>query len=288
MNFFEARKILELESTYTVDDIKKNYRRLAMTWHPDKNPDPESTDRFAKINTAYQFLLKEETGGTTEQPTIFDQFKFSDLLKTFTTVSKTFKPMFYSTGNKEITVDLTLSEYFLGCTKEIEVKEPCRCEKVICTTCAGCGYSIHGFVALQRQLDQCETCMGEGIRNVCGLCKLGYIGVKKTIGIPPRSRLDFTVENVRIKINLVGGKYQDGKIMVPFDISLKASLTGFRRKFKDPFGDIHFVQVKKIVKPNDGYLIKMQYCTELLLVFNIIYPESLSQDSIDKIRLIDF
>jgi hypothetical protein len=99
---------------------------------------------------------------------------------------------------------------------------------------------------------------------------------------------DFTVENVRIKINLVGGKYQDGKIMVPFDISLKASLTGFRRKFKDPFGDIHFVQVKKIVKPNDGYLIKMQYCTELLLVFNIIYPESLSQDSIDKIRLIDF
>ena len=35
MNYYS---ILELDSTATEQDIKKSYKRLALKWHPDKNP----------------------------------------------------------------------------------------------------------------------------------------------------------------------------------------------------------------------------------------------------------
>ncbi|KAE8750970.1 hypothetical protein FOCC_FOCC002398 [Frankliniella occidentalis] len=48
---------LGLAKTATTDDIKKTYRRLALKYHPDKNPDnPEAADRFKEINRAYSIL----------------------------------------------------------------------------------------------------------------------------------------------------------------------------------------------------------------------------------------
>lgn len=37
-------------------DIKKAYRKLAMKYHPDKNPDPSAAEQFKKISDAYQML----------------------------------------------------------------------------------------------------------------------------------------------------------------------------------------------------------------------------------------
>ena len=39
--------------------IKRAYRRLAMRWHPDRNPDPSATARFQEIQSAYRRLLAE-------------------------------------------------------------------------------------------------------------------------------------------------------------------------------------------------------------------------------------
>jgi curved DNA-binding protein CbpA len=36
--------------------LKKNYRMLALKYHPDRNKDDEATERFIKINRAYEFL----------------------------------------------------------------------------------------------------------------------------------------------------------------------------------------------------------------------------------------
>ena len=54
-------KILEIPETASIDEIKKAYRKLSMLNHPDKNKnDPEKTAKFQKINEAYETLGDEE------------------------------------------------------------------------------------------------------------------------------------------------------------------------------------------------------------------------------------
>lgn len=53
-NYYE---ILGVETTASADDIKKAYRKLALQYHPDKNPDDNAaTERFKEINNAYETL----------------------------------------------------------------------------------------------------------------------------------------------------------------------------------------------------------------------------------------
>jgi DnaJ family protein B protein 4 len=48
--------ILEVPETATPEEIKKSYRRLSMEFHPDKNKDPNATAKFQKISEAYETL----------------------------------------------------------------------------------------------------------------------------------------------------------------------------------------------------------------------------------------
>ena len=53
-----ARKLLDLNDTSTVDEIKKAYQRLAFSVHPDTNPKlPDAEEVFNNINRAYRVLL---------------------------------------------------------------------------------------------------------------------------------------------------------------------------------------------------------------------------------------
>ncbi len=50
-------KILELKSGCTEDELRKNYRKLAMRYHPDRNPDdPAAEDKFKEVAEAYGVL----------------------------------------------------------------------------------------------------------------------------------------------------------------------------------------------------------------------------------------
>jgi len=48
--------VLEVDPNATDEEIKRSYKRLAIKYHPDKNPDPASAERFKEISAAYGVL----------------------------------------------------------------------------------------------------------------------------------------------------------------------------------------------------------------------------------------
>lgn len=74
MNYKDALEILEIDFTevqynnISLEYLKKQYKRLALKNHPDKNGNtPESTEKFKQINEAYNYLKKEELYGFSEE-----------------------------------------------------------------------------------------------------------------------------------------------------------------------------------------------------------------------------
>ncbi len=61
MDYKDYYKILDVSRKASADDIRKAYRKLAMQYHPDKNPgDKKAEEKFKEINEAYQVLSDEQ------------------------------------------------------------------------------------------------------------------------------------------------------------------------------------------------------------------------------------
>ncbi|XP_033107709.1 dnaJ homolog subfamily C member 16-like isoform X2 [Anneissia japonica] len=52
--------VLGVRRTSSLKDIKREYKKLAREWHPDKNDDPEAQQKFIQISQAYEILSDEE------------------------------------------------------------------------------------------------------------------------------------------------------------------------------------------------------------------------------------
>lgn len=62
MEYKDYYKVLGVERSATQDQIKKAYRKLAVKYHPDKNPgDKAAEEKFKEISEAYQVLGNEES-----------------------------------------------------------------------------------------------------------------------------------------------------------------------------------------------------------------------------------
>lgn len=62
-------KILQVDKNATDDDLKKAYRKLAMKWHPDKNPNnkKEAEAKFKQISEAYEVLSDSQKRAVYDQ-----------------------------------------------------------------------------------------------------------------------------------------------------------------------------------------------------------------------------
>jgi len=82
MDFQSASDILELTPHFSLQELKKNYYKLALKWHPDKNQSSkESTSKFQRIQEAFEYLsnyLKiEAKPSSTDYISIFENFIYT-------------------------------------------------------------------------------------------------------------------------------------------------------------------------------------------------------------------
>jgi DnaJ-class molecular chaperone len=244
MNLLDSVEILELPQNYNQLDIKQNYKRLIMKYHPDKNNG--SSEQFIKIQNAYEFINKEQNGPSFES--------IDNLIKKFVHSFSIDVPIFKNKNQNSPKVPITIKEYFTGTTKKI--KTSCNCKRILCINCAGSGYNI-----LKKPMDVCMECMGDGYISNCN-CTID-------IKLPK-----FPKEN-QIILSDDDYFFHSGKLCYNFKISLKESLIGFKKTFKDPFDINHFVIVNQIVKHGDGYNVVINGI-DVILIFVIDYPKKLN------------
>ncbi|MGI3777158.1 MAG: molecular chaperone DnaJ [Janthinobacterium lividum] len=192
---------LEAPRDASADDLKKAYRKLAMKYHPDRNPGDHAAEaKFKEVSEAYDILKDEQKraaydryghaafeqgGGGFEQAgagglgDIFDQM-FGDFMGGGGRRGGRAR-----TGSDvRAQVEITLEEAFSGTKTQLRVPTRVSCDACAgtgseskdktaetCGTCGGAGKvrAQQGFFLVERS---CPTCNGTGrvVRNPCRVC----------------------------------------------------------------------------------------------------------------------
>jgi molecular chaperone DnaJ len=201
-------EVLSVERTATVEEIKKSYRRLAVKYHPDKNPgDKAAEEKFKELSEAYEALSDEQKRAAYDQygHAAFDRRAgggfsrgggFHDPFDIFREVfggGNIFDDLF-GTARQDPTqpqrgddlrydMEISFEEAAHGCEKEISVTKPERCDicngsgaeagsrAKVCPTCGGRGQIItsRGIFSIAQT---CPHCQGAGrvIEKPCKGC----------------------------------------------------------------------------------------------------------------------
>jgi len=82
MNTRQAQSILKVGPNASEEDIKRSFRKLAFSMHPDLNPSPDAAKKFRELNEAYVFL-KNVAGNTATGKNAADKRKYTRAKKDF-------------------------------------------------------------------------------------------------------------------------------------------------------------------------------------------------------------
>ncbi len=229
-------EVLGVGRDATPEDLKRAYRKLAMQFHPDRNPAPEAEARFKEISEAYQVLSDAEKRAT------YDRFGhagmrgagfqpgFRDMDEIFSQFSDLFGDLFgfgaprrRSGAQRGADLEYNLEVPFLdavhGCERDLQVPKSATCptcrgtgarpgtEPARCTTCAGRGQVVQaqGFFRIQAT---CPTCRGEGtvVHDPCADCHgRGTMGTTEKIHVKLPAGVD---EGMQLRL---AGKGQPGR-----------------------------------------------------------------------------
>jgi molecular chaperone DnaJ len=190
-------------------EIKKSYRRLARSHHPDANPgDHTAEERFKELTEAYEVLSNPEArraydtyghqvprgAGAAGYPGAGDPFGgFQDIFEAFFG-DRSFGGSFFGTStaqgpnrgsDAEVEVEVSLYEAAFGADREVNVQVVGNCgvcdgvggtESHVCPTCSGAGSvrTVRESILGQMVTTQaCSTCGGRGrvIDMVCDNCR---------------------------------------------------------------------------------------------------------------------
>ena len=200
---------LGVDRDASFDDIKKAYRKLARSYHPDVNPDPEMAEKFKEITAAYEVLSDPDkrqnydVGGNGFGGFNNGGFGFSDIMDAFFGGGQQRGPRPRNRPGQDalIRVEVDLMEVTFGCERDLNVETAITCNKCngtgcannskprTCDICKGRGEtqqvarSILGQVMTSRP---CASCQGFGsvISDPCGECAGdGRVRARKSIPI---------------------------------------------------------------------------------------------------------
>jgi len=308
-NFY---KMLEVPETASIDEIKKAYRRLSLAHHPDKNNNsPESATKFQKISEAYETIgdvdKKKEYDLTRNNPFIkmmgsnhgmsmdpMGQNAMDDLLSTLLGFSgQGFPPGFLGGQNIRVfhngrpvnmahpqqkpapiimSISVPIDKILSGTTVPIDV------ERWIVEH----GNKVHEhetiYVTVPKGIDE------------------GEIIVLKDKGNTISDELKGDVKVV-IKIENNTNFLRSGlDLLLAKSISIKEALCGFTFEVKYITGRTYTINnnagniipngYKKII-PNMGFS-RDGHTGNLIIIFDVKFPEKLSEASLEALKKIDF
>lgn len=156
-----ALDVLELELGCTLEDAKRNFRRLSVIYHTDKKTG--DSEKFHEICNAYQYLKKNPDALSGDTPKAEEATTYS-----------------------YINLPVTIEDAYLGKVKRLSIKQGVRCaacngtgstefEKGVCIGCDGTGVSNSRILSLMNEQKSlsCPLCNGTGVKKdtECKKCK---------------------------------------------------------------------------------------------------------------------
>ncbi|WP_442266343.1 molecular chaperone DnaJ [Tenacibaculum sp. ZS6-P6] len=241
-------EVLGVAKSATQAEIKKAYRKMAIKYHPDKNPDnKEAEEKFKLCAEAYEVLSDEQKkarydqyghaafeggaggfgGGGMNMDDIFSQFgdifggAFGGGFGGFGGGSRGRARV--KGGNLRIRVKLTLEEIAKGVEKKVKVRRKIQAEGVsykTCSTCNGTGQIMrvtNTILGRMQTATTCSTCQGAGEmidKRPNDADAQGMVVKEETVSI---NIPEGVTEGVQLK---VGGKGNEapGKNSIPGDL----------------------------------------------------------------------
>jgi molecular chaperone DnaJ len=221
-------EVLGLKRDAQPEEINKAYRRLAMQYHPDRNPgDGEAAEKFREVAEAHEVLRDPQKRQR------YDRYGFAGLegmeMPDFSSaegLSQIFGDLFESFfgggggggGRRRprsgrdvrVEIELDLAEAAKGVTKNVRVARAEYCDKCkgtgasesskrqTCSTCNGRGAVLQGggFFTVQRT---CPRCQGQGslLSNPCKECEgNGLVMKEATVAVPIPAGIDSNMEYI--------------------------------------------------------------------------------------------
>jgi molecular chaperone DnaJ len=208
-------EVLGVNRDASEEEIKKSYRKLAMKWHPDRNPDnPKAEDNFKEAKEAYEML------SDAQKRTAYDQYGhagvdssagagpagagmggfgdvFSDIFGDIFGGGRQGRSTVFRGADLRYNLEITLEQAARGFETRIRIPTMAQCETChgsgakagtqpqTCPTCRGAGQvrvSQGPFSIAQT----CPRCHGSGkiIPNPCATCSgAGRVKHQKTLSV---------------------------------------------------------------------------------------------------------